>query len=86
MPYINIDIDLDDIISDLSERELQNLVDNLYEDGYYQKKLEKKLEDGYYNISITEQEFRDNLAKLKLNYLSLTNEELEMIEKLAKKF
>lgn len=86
MPYINIDIDLDDIISDLSERELQNLVDNLYEDGYYQKKLENKLEDGYYNISITEQEFRDNLAKLKLNYLSLTNEELEMIEKLAKKF
>jgi hypothetical protein len=86
MPYISIDIDLDDIISDLSGRELQNLVDDLYEDGYYQKKLEKKLNEGYSELSITEQEFRDNLMKLKLNYLSLSNEELEIIEKLAKRF
>ena len=64
MPNISIDIDLDDILSDLSERELQNLVDDLYEDGYYQQKLEKKFDDGYYNLSITEQEFRETKIKL----------------------
>lgn len=86
MPYISIDIDLDDIISDLSDREIQNLVNNLYEDGYYQQKLENKFDDGYSELSIIEKEFRDNLAKLKLNYLSLSNEELEIIETLAKRF
>ena len=34
----NIDIDIDDILWGMSDREKQELVDDLYEDGYIAKK------------------------------------------------
>ena len=42
MTYINIDVDVDDVVEQLSSREKQKLVDALYDDGYYQTELEKE--------------------------------------------
>lgn len=89
MTYISVDVDLDDILNELSDRELQRLVDDLYDDGYYQQKLEKKLElgsDTDTTVSLNEQLFRAELSKIHSNYLNLTNEEIELIEKIAKRF
>lgn len=41
MTYVSIDVDMNDILSELSSREKQNLADELYDDGYYQSELEK---------------------------------------------
>jgi len=36
MAYISVDVDVDDVLVALSDRELQRLADDLYDDGYYQ--------------------------------------------------
>lgn len=38
MTHIRVDIDIDDILWNLSDNEKQNLVDDLYDDGYTAKK------------------------------------------------
>ncbi len=88
MTYINMDIDLNDIIDGLSSCEKQELVDELYSDGYYQTELEKQIYAGseYDNVSLNEKLFREQLGKISSNYLSLTNEEQEIILKISKRF
>jgi len=87
MTYISVDVDLDDILNQLSGRELQRLVDDLYDDGYYQQKLENKLNvDDDSSVSINEQFFRRELSKISDNYLNLTNSEIQIIEAIAKRF
>jgi hypothetical protein len=83
-----MNIDLNEIIDGLSSYEKQELVDELYQDGFYQKELEKQIE-GFYdydNASLNEQMFREQLGKISSNYLSLTNEEQEIILKISKRF
>jgi hypothetical protein len=87
MTYISVDVDLDDILNQLSGRELQRLVDDLYDDGYYQQKLENELNvDDDSSVSINEQFFRRELSKISDNYLNLTNSEIQIIEEIAKRF
>lgn len=88
MTYINMDIDLDDIIDGLASHEKQELVDELYSDGYYQTELEKQIyaSSEYDNVSLNEQLFREQLGKISSNYLSLTDEEQELILKISKRF
>lgn len=88
MAYINMDIDLDEIIDGLSSYEKQELVDELYIDGYYQTELEKQIytSSEYDNVSLNEQLFREQLGRISSNYLSLTAEEQELILKISKRF
>jgi hypothetical protein len=87
MTYINIDVDLDDMVEQLSSREKQKLVDALYDDGYYQTELEKELDSsGESTVSVNEQLFRTELSKISKNYVNLTNEDEELIMKIGKRF
>lgn len=88
MTYINVDIDLDEIIDGLSSYEKQELVDDLYNDGFYQKELEKQIEGSYDydNVSLNEQLFREQLGRISSNYLNLSAEEQEIIQKISKRF
>jgi hypothetical protein len=87
MTYVSVDADLDDIISGLSDREKQDLIDDLYEDGYYQSKLENQLlGDTDNTVSVNEQLFRTGISKLSSNYLNLTHSELDILENIAKRF
>jgi hypothetical protein len=87
MTYVSVDIDLDDIISGLSDKEKQDLIDDLYEDGYYQMELQNQLdEDDNPTISLNEQMFRAEISKIKGNYLNLSNSELEILSAIAKRF
>jgi hypothetical protein len=79
-------VDLDDVVSELSSYEKQRLVDDLYDDGYYQTELEKRLEHGYSKASANEQLFRVELSKIHGNYLNLSNSEIEIILAIAKRF
>ena len=88
MAYINMDIDLDDILDGLNDKEKQELIDELYNDGFYQTKLEKQIEGNYDydNASLNEQLFREQIGKITSNYLNLTTEEEEIIQKIGKRF
>jgi len=82
MAYIEIDID--DLVSSMSAREIQNLVDNLYVDGYAPTELEKQEEKQ--TPSIVEQIYLEAIGKLSKSYHRLTSEEEQMIINLANKF
>ena len=88
MAYINMDIDLDDILDGLNDKEKQELIDELYNDGFYQRKLEKQIEGkyDYDKASLNEQLFREQIGKITSNYLNLTTEEQEVIQKIGKRF
>jgi hypothetical protein len=64
-----VEVDIDDIISDLSPSELQELVDDLYDEGYSAKKSK---------ISEMDEDWNDQINKLLNNKwrLSLSDEEL----------
>jgi hypothetical protein len=86
MTYVNVDIDIDDVLSGLSEREIQKLVDDLYEDGYYQTKLQSHLDEYDGTPSLNEQLFRTELNKIRANYFNLASAEEELILKIAKRY
>ena len=87
MAYINMDIDLDDIMDGLTAYEKQEIVDQLYQDGFYQKEFEKEMKPtSSGEVSLNEQMFREELNKIRTNYLNLTTEEQELIQKIAKRF
>ena len=87
MTYVNVDIPLDDILSGMGSKEKQRLADDLFADGYYQTELEKEIEGGAdCDVSANEQLFREELNKIRHNYLNLTTEEQEVIQKIGKRF
>ena len=84
MTYVNINVDIEDILSDMSIRDLQDLADTLYEEGYVPSKIEDDLLTESYGI--INDLFSEALDKLSQNRLSLTSEEETLILNLASKF
>jgi hypothetical protein len=76
---VRIDVDLDDILWGMSDREKQDLVEELYEDGYSPKELEEK-----------EAELKDDFSiackKLMGQAWRLTKAEEEFIINISKRF
>ena len=77
----SIDIDIDDIVCSMMDYEKQELVDELYEDGYVAKKDPRydMDENGFTN------EFDEEVAKLIGNGWKLSKEDEETILKITKK-
>jgi hypothetical protein len=79
MSYITVDVDIDDVISSLSKSERQELADNLYDDGYIPKQVEK---ESYEH----EDEFSLACQKLKYRSWRLSREEEQFIINISKRF
>jgi hypothetical protein len=73
----SIDIDIEDILWDLSDREKQELVDDLYEDGFVAKKdtSERDIDD----------DWNEQVNKLFNNKWRLTKEDEETILRITNK-
>lgn len=82
MPYITVDVDLDDVYSELRDREKQYLVDWLKEDGYLTKR------DTEYTkpTSALQELYEENLEKIKNAYFQISKEDFELINQIAKKY
>jgi hypothetical protein len=76
---INVDIDIDDMLWEMSKREKQNLVDDLYNDGYIPKPFQNKA-DRYTD------DFSHACQKLIGEAWRLTREEEEFIINISKRF
>ena len=78
----DLDIDVDDFYYEMSDREKQEMYELLREDGYGSS---FKLSDER-PASVPEWEFIDTIEKISSNRLQLTNEEDEMLKKIASRF
>ena len=76
MPYINIDIG--DIYDDLDRSDKENLVEWLKEDGYLSEYEPPK--------SALQKLFEEDIEKIKKTYLTISQEDFELINKIAKKY
>ena len=81
---VNVDIDVDDFISECSSREIKELINALIEDGHLSK---HPLIPGYDDkLSKMEEEFMGKLHVISSKYYSMTEEELEIINNLYNKY
>jgi len=76
---IEIDLSIDDILWELSDKEKVKLVERLIEDGY-------ALEQAQWNQSLAEWEFDRVITKITDNRLRLTSEEDTILKKIADRF
>lgn len=75
MASVSVDIDIDDILYDMSSDELQNLVDDLYDDGYVPKQLSGGVSEEQKNVLDLEwDELVKKMSKLRLQ-ISIADEE-----------
>jgi hypothetical protein len=79
MPSLNFDIELDELLWELTKREKQSLLNMLVEDGFTPP-------DEYESLSINEQLFVDTIHTIRDNYINLTKEELDIIIEMGKRF
>jgi hypothetical protein len=83
MANITVDIDLNDLMFDLSNREKQQLVDELYENGFIPKKIEAV--DARDPKTHLEYELSEVLDKIWDNRRFIDNNDLETLNHLSKK-
>lgn len=76
----SIDIDIDDILYSLSSYEMQELADELYDDGYIPKQLKGNLADDK-----DTDDWDAQVRKLRGNRWRLTKEDEETILKITNK-
>ena len=87
MSYIRIDVDLDEIYDDMDRSDKRNMAEWLHEDGILESHPNteiRRLVRGDYE-SPGEAELRDNLLKLWNGHYRLSNEDEEIIKKIANK-
>ena len=84
MASVSVDVDIDDILWDMSSDELQSLADDLYNDGYIPKQLSGGVSEERKNIF--DLEWDELLQKMSKLRLQLSNEDEENIRKILSKY
>ncbi len=79
MSYISVDVDIDDVLWGMSDYEKQQLVDDLFDDGYVAKKDQRS------NSGATDSDWDEAVAKLIGNKWRLTTEDEETILRITNK-
>jgi hypothetical protein len=90
MADVNVDVEVDEFVDSCSKREIKELIDYLVDEGH----LPESVLDSNGNIiniknskiSHLEQEFIDNVDKLKGKFYSLSSEDEGEIMKIIKKY
>lgn len=77
MTYVSVDVDIDDILYSMSNYEKQQLVDDLYNDGYIAKKDNE--------VKSTDDAWNDQIHKLFNNKWRLSKEDEETILRITNK-
>ena len=82
MPNIDVDVDVDDFLRSCSERDKEEIIEILTEDGY----LDKKQDISNTNNNILDYEWQEILSNLENNRLRISNEDEETIKRISKKY
>lgn len=78
---LDVDIDIDEFLSNCSKKDIKYIIDCLVEDGH----LDKKIIDIEKKKSVFDNDWQDSLDKLKNNRYRLTVEEENVIQKICDK-
>ena len=84
MPTFYQDVETEEFIDSCSDREIHELILYLVEEGRLPKTL-----TGYsqsQNLSVNEVLWYETIEKIRSNRLTLTDEEIDIIENIAKRF
>jgi hypothetical protein len=83
MPSINVDVDISDLLWDLHRDEKQELVDELYDEGFVPKELKHLAGEGRDVGTYLEQELSNILNDIWSNRLFLTNDDIQNLKQLS---
>ena len=87
MPYININVDLDEIYDEMTRYDKEEMAEWLLDDGILENhknlNIRKLVRDN--EESFDEEQFRNNLTKLWSNFYQLSSEDEESIKTIANK-
>ena len=91
MSWIQIDVDLDDVYDNMGSYERRKMAEWLEDDGYFYERSPLVIEgfNTEFNgekASRLELEFADKLLGLASKFHTMSNEEIEIIENLYKKY
>jgi hypothetical protein len=88
MPYINLHVDLDEIYDEMDRRDKREMAKWLFDDGILQKHPNPEIRQVVRGDEESDGEkfLRDNLTKLWNRYYTMSNEDIELIEQIAKKY
>ena len=75
-----LDIDVDEFLSSCDEVDIKEIITFLKEDGWI---TGSNVQD---KLGVLEKEFSEKLDKLKNSYYHITNEELDILDNLVKKY
>lgn len=79
-----IDIDVEELFESCSDKDIETFIQLLVEEGKLPKTLEKYSKAQ--NITLNDKMWYETIEKLRSNRISLTNEEIEFIEKISNRF
>lgn len=79
--YVDVDVDIVEVIEECTSSEMISLLDYLEENNYI--KGEMRIDP---DASHAEVEFQTTIHKLSKLYLQITQEDLDVLEKIAKKY
>jgi hypothetical protein len=87
MAYVSVYVDIYDMLEDLSSKEIQDLVDKLYDDGYEPSQLtDSQLTDGLDESSNAHDEmWFEVVDKIRRGRLQLNPEQESLIREIASK-
>jgi len=88
MTDISVYIDVDDFYYEMSDRDREEMYGNLIRDGYGDSFDEDDGKFGFSNSpsNLVEWEFQEIIEKIAFNRLRLSNEEDEILRKIASRF
>jgi len=81
---VDVDIDVDDFLAECSSGEINDLINALAKDGHLSsKQITKASSKG---LSVLEEEFSNKCIELAPKFYSMSDQEIELIENLHKKY
>ena len=92
MPYIDVDLDVDEFLSYCSKRDIDEIIDALIEDEYLPSDVSRKntlksaKSDKEVKIGKMESSFVEKLEGLSKKYYTLSSEDEETLELIFKKY
>jgi hypothetical protein len=81
---VDVDIDVEDFLTECSSGEINDLINVLAKDGHLSSKQAIKASSK--GLSILEEEFFNKCTELALKFYSMSDQEIELIENLHKKY
>jgi hypothetical protein len=83
MSWISVDVDLNDVYEAMGSLEKDRMAEWLKDDGYFEEPEGRDIPS---SSSPLERHFHDVLIGLSSKFYSMSNEEIELIENLYKKY